>query len=111
MSASEARQPTCQDPAQGDHAANHATDMGEAALERLAAELDGRTYAVSLVTSAGRRPHLHVTNRNAVVLTENIYVADGHFWWGWAERIAAVEDLAAAAREIARVLRVVNARR
>jgi len=81
---------------------------GAAELEKLAAELDGQAYAVSLITGDGRRPHLHVTNRRATVLTENIYAADGWFWWGWAERIAAVENLAAAAADIARVLRIAD---
>jgi hypothetical protein len=66
---------------------------------------------VNLVTSVGRRPHLHITNRNATVLTENIYAADGWFWWGWEQRIAPVEHLTAAAQEIARVLRAVDAGR
>jgi hypothetical protein len=83
-------------------------DGGTADLEKLAAELDSKIYSVSLVTSAGRRPHLHITNRAATVLTENIYTAEGWFWWGWAERIAQVENLAAAAKDIARVLRVVD---
>jgi hypothetical protein len=84
---------------------------GAAELEKLAGELDSRRYAVSLVSAAGRRPHLHITNRNATVLTENIYVAEGWYWWGWAERIAPITDLTAAAAAIARVLRVVDAGR
>jgi hypothetical protein len=80
-------------------------------LERLAAGLDSKTYVVCLVRSAGRRPHLHITNRDAAVLTENIYAADGWFWWGWAERIAPVDDLATAVAAIAQVLRAVDARR
>jgi hypothetical protein len=45
------------------------------------------------------------------VLTENIYAADGFFWFGWAERIAATADVAAAAEAITRVLRAVDSRR
>jgi hypothetical protein len=81
---------------------------GTAELEKLAAELDSQKYAVSLVTSDGRRSHLTITNRKALQLTENIYCAEGWFWWGWAERIAPVADLAAAAATIARVLRIVD---
>jgi hypothetical protein len=84
---------------------------GEAELEKLAAELDGQAYAVSLVTGGGRRPHLVITNRKALQLTENIYCAEGWFWWSWAERIAAVENLAAAAAAVDRVLRTLGAGR
>lgn len=88
---------------------------GAAELEKLAAELGGQVYAVSLVTGGGRRPHLHITNRAAQALTENVYAgagADGSwwFWWGWAERIAPVTDLAAAAQVITRVLGAVDGR-
>ncbi len=90
-----------------------AASGGTADLEKLAAELNGQQYAVTLVTAAGRRPHLAVTNRRALQLTENIYAGaadDGAWWfyWGWAERIAPVADLAAAAAAIAKVLRVVD---
>jgi hypothetical protein len=69
---------------------------GAAELEKLAAELDGQSYAVSLVTGGGKRPHLHVTNRRATVLSENVYSDGEWFFWGWAERIAPIADLAAA---------------
>ncbi len=86
---------------------------GAAELEKLAAELDGQAYAVTLVTVQGRRPCLSITNRQAVQLTEFIYAApaDGGEWWfwfGWAQRIAPVADLAAAAAAIDRVLRVIG---
>ncbi len=42
----------------------------QAALEKLAAELDRQRYAASLVTGAGRRSSLRVTNRAAAQLTE-----------------------------------------
>ncbi len=77
-------------------------------LEKLAAELDGQRYAVTLVTSGGRRPHLHVTNRTASQLTENIYACDGWFWFGWAERIAPVGEVAQAAEKITHVLRALG---
>ncbi len=73
-------------------------------LERLAAELGGERYAATLVTSPGRRPRLHVTNRAAVQVTEDIYAGDGRFWWGWAEPIGPVADVAAAAGKVRRVL-------
>ena len=88
---------------------------GVAELEKLAAGLDGTTYAVTLVIAEGRRPCLSVTNRHAAVLTELIYAApDGtgewFFWWGWADRIAQVEDLAAATAVVDRVLRTLGGR-
>jgi hypothetical protein len=84
------------------------TTNGVTDLEKLAAELDGQAYAVSLITGGGRRPHLVITNRKLLQLTENIYCAEGWFWWSWAERIAAVSNLAAAVADIARVLRIVD---
>ncbi|HEX9356363.1 MAG TPA: hypothetical protein VF933_21415 [Streptosporangiaceae bacterium] len=80
-------------------------------LEKLAAKLDRHTYEVRLVMPEGRRPYVHVRNRHAGVLTENIYAGDGWFWFGWAERVAPVTDVAAAARTITQVLRTVDARR
>jgi len=83
-------------------------------LEKLAAEIAG-AYEARLVTPEGRRPHLRVTNRGAPILREHIYAgpADGEAWWfwfGWAERIAPVADIAAAARRIEQVLRAVETR-
>jgi hypothetical protein len=77
-------------------------------LERLAAEVQGGDYEARVVAPAGRRPYVYVRNRRAGVLTENIYAGDGSFWWGWAERIAPVSDVAAAAEVITRVLRTVS---
>jgi hypothetical protein len=80
-------------------------------LEKLAAELDGQAFEARVVAPPGRRPFVHVRNRRAGVLTESIYAGDGWFWWGWAERIAAVGEVAAAAEAVARVLRAVDAGR
>ncbi len=82
---------------------------GAAELEKLAAELDGQAYAVTLVTTQGR-PHLHITNRQATQLTERIYSDGTAYWWGWAERIADVSDVAAAAAAVSRVLRSIGDR-
>ncbi len=81
---------------------------GAVELEKLAAELDGREYTVSLVTGGGRRPHLNITNRCAAVLSENVYSDGEWFFWGWAQRIAPIADLAGAAAAIDRVLRVLG---
>ncbi len=45
------------------------------------------------------------------MLTEHIYAGDGWFWFGWAERVAVLTDVSAAAEIIARVLRAVDASR
>ena len=83
----------------------------DAVLDKLAAELSGGDYVAGVVAQAGRRPYVHVRNRQAGVLTENIYVGDCHFWFGWAERIAPVEEVGAAAQIIMRVLRAVGSGR
>jgi hypothetical protein len=83
-------------------------DAGTADLEKLAAELDSQTYAVNLVAPVNGRPHLRITNRAAARLTENVYCDGDFYWWGWAERIGPVTDVAAAAGIIARVLRILD---
>jgi hypothetical protein len=85
------------------------TDSGAAELERLAAELNHGDCEARLVMAQGRRPCVHVRNRTAGVLTENIYYGDGFYWFGWAERAAPVTDVAGAAEIVMRVLRAVGA--
>jgi hypothetical protein len=80
-------------------------------LEKLAAELDGQKFAVSLVAGRDKRPRLTITNREALQLTENIYCDGDFYWWGWAERIGPVGDMATAVAAIAQVLRAVDAAR
>jgi len=80
-------------------------------LEKLALALDGAVFAAGVVAHAGRRPYLHVRNRDAGVLTENIYCDGAFFWWGWAERVAPVTDVVVAAEIVMRVLRAVGADR
>ncbi len=75
-----------------------------ARLEKLAAEISDRQYSARLVANPGRHPRLRVTNRIAAQLTEDIYCGGDFYWWGWAERIGPVADVAAAAAVIARVL-------
>ncbi len=82
---------------------------GTSDLEELAAEVNGGDYEARLVAPQGRRPHLYVQNRRAGVLKENIYAGDGFYWFGWAERIAPVSDVAAAAETVMRVLRAMGA--
>ncbi|HEY5990293.1 MAG TPA: hypothetical protein VIV12_28490 [Streptosporangiaceae bacterium] len=75
------------------------------ALERLAAELDPRAFATTLVAGEGRVPCLSVASRNAG-LAENIYAEGGWFWWSWAERLTPVAEVSAAAAKVAGVLRL-----
>ncbi len=84
---------------------------GAAELENLAGQLDGQAYAVALITGQGRRPHLHISNRDACQLAEYVYSDGESFWWGWAQRIASVSDLPAAAAAIDRVLKVLGGNR
>jgi hypothetical protein len=85
------------------------SQAGSDYLESLAEELARRGLRTRLMTPQGRIPSLHVVNPAASVLAEDIYAGRGQdgvwwFWWSWAERIGASEDLEAAATRIARVL-------
>lgn len=77
-------------------------------LEKLGEELVGRGFRVSLATPPGRPPSLHVMNPDMSALAENILAergADGWwFWWSWAERISAADDVTRAADLVVRVL-------
>jgi len=78
-------------------------------LDRLAQALAGHGLQVSVLAPAGRVPSLHVANPGVVALAEDIYAGcceDGRwwFWWSWAERIAADDDLEIAAARIQHVL-------
>ena len=83
-------------------------DTGKGSLELLAMAFDRAAYAVTLVEGKDHRPHLAITNRAHKALTENIYAAEGWFWWGWAERIAPVTEITQAAGVIMRVLRHIS---
>jgi hypothetical protein len=77
-------------------------------LEALAADLDGRGFATRILEDSGY-PCVNVVNRTATQLCENVYAApagDGSLWlwWSWAERLAPIDDIAAAALKIERVL-------
>jgi len=79
----------------------------KAALERLAAALDSRDYATTLLTSHGQTPRLTVVSRLTTALAEDIYAGNGWYWWSWAEKLAPIADVPAAARKIATVLRTI----
>src|SRR5260370_17020020 len=71
-------------------------------LEGLAEVLAHHGLRASLMAPPGRVPSLHVVNPAASVLAEDVYTGRGQdgtwwFWWSWAERVAAGEDLEAAA--------------
>ncbi len=83
-----------------------AVPRGHRQLARLPGRLEGLAEALAqhglrtrLVTPPGRVPSLHVVNPAAAALAEDVYAGRGRdgqwwFWWSWAERIAAGEDLA-----------------
>jgi hypothetical protein len=78
-------------------------------LEKLGEELTRRGMQVRMVLPPGRVPSLYVVNPEARALEEHIYAGCGSdgtwwFWWSWAERISATEDLPDAATAIVRVL-------
>jgi hypothetical protein len=78
-------------------------------LEGLAEVLAHHGLRTSLMAPPGRVPSLHVVNPAAAALAEDVYAGrcqDGTwwFWWSWAERIAAWDDLDGAAALIKRVL-------
>ena len=81
----------------------NARETDVTALEKLAAELVARGFD-PVITTAGGRPALVVSNPRVPALSENI-LADGRwFWWSWAERIMSTADVPGAADAIARVL-------
>jgi hypothetical protein len=92
----------------GDNRPQPAPGSGQdAALDKLAAELHVRGYQTHLIVPAGRPPSLAVTNPQATMLAETVMADTTSFWWPWADRIAAVTNVAGAADVIARVLAAV----
>jgi hypothetical protein len=78
-------------------------------LEGLAEVLAKHGLRTSLMAPPGRVPSLHVVNPAASALAEDVYAGRGQdgtwwFWWSWAERIAAWDDLDGAAALIKQVL-------
>jgi hypothetical protein len=75
-------------------------------LDKLAAELDEHTFLMSFAVSRlSPWPALYISNRRMGRLAEHVFAGHDAFWWGWAERIAPLSDVAGAAAAIARVLR------
>jgi hypothetical protein len=86
-----------------------AADVQLEYLEKLGEELARRGLQVRMVLPPGRVPSLYVVNPEARALEEHIYAGAGSdgdwwYWWSWAERIAAADDLDAAAGAVQRVL-------
>jgi hypothetical protein len=80
-----------------------------ARLQSLADVLTDRGLRARLMTPRGRLPSVHVVNPAAAALAEDVYAGRGQdglwwFWWSWAERIAAGDDIEGAAAMIQRVL-------
>jgi hypothetical protein len=77
-------------------------------LELLGDELIRRGLRVRLTVPVGTAPSLHVMHPDASALSENILAehgADGWwYWWSWAERIAAANDLSAAVDRVVQVI-------
>ena len=82
----------------------HEHEAAAAALGHLAGELTARGCEVRLSTPEGRRPSLTVRNPAAPMLTKYVVADAEWFWWSWADRIAEVTDIAAAARSVVRAL-------
>ncbi|HEY5985540.1 MAG TPA: hypothetical protein VIV12_04035 [Streptosporangiaceae bacterium] len=86
---------------------NPAEHMAAAnALERLAAELDPRLFATTLVAGENTVPCLRVASHTAQ-LAEDICARDGWFRWSWQERLAPLTEVSAAAAKVAAVLRLI----
>lgn len=73
-----------------------------AALERLRAELAGRGLTAA-IDPAGDGPLLEVLHPGTLA-GARLFLDDGFFWESFAERVAADDDIGAAAAEVARHL-------
>jgi hypothetical protein len=92
--------------AQSDTPYTQADDISD--LGRLGTELAARGYRTAVQTPAARLPYLAVTNPDASVLAEKVYVQGASYWWSWAEPITGRDDVSGAADVLARVLRTVS---
>jgi hypothetical protein len=77
-------------------------------LEALAEDVQKRGFLAHVVPG-GRYASVTVVNRSLPQLSEAVYAApseDGSwwFWWSWADRLAPIDDVDAAAFKIAYVL-------
>lgn len=77
-------------------------------LEALATHLSSRGFTATIVTGR-QHPCVKVVSKATSQLHEDVYAAPAGdeswwFWWSWADRIAPIGDVAAAASAIAYVL-------
>ncbi|HVB46127.1 MAG TPA: hypothetical protein VNF47_25940 [Streptosporangiaceae bacterium] len=79
-------------------------EAAAAALGRLAGEMTALGCEAHLSTPEGRRPSLTVRHPAAPMLTKYVVADAEWFWWSWADRIAPVTDISAAARSVVRAL-------
>ena len=92
------KMPQVAQPVAPQNAAGQTWRTNLARLEGLAEILTDHGLRTRLMTPPGRVPSLHVVNPAAAALAEDVYAGRGQdglwwFWWSWAERIAASEDL------------------
>jgi serine/threonine-protein kinase RsbW len=74
-------------------------------LEKLSAELGAHGLPTRLVTQPGKIPYLEVGAPHGPAAPERVYAQADWYFWPTAERIAARDDQATAARTIAHTLR------
>ena len=77
-------------------------------LDDLATELDVRGFAAHVLADGGKL-QVRVQNRSISQLSDTVYAApaqDGSWWlwWSWADQLAPIDDVDAAAFKIAYVL-------
>jgi hypothetical protein len=80
------------------------TQVEQAELVTLAAEMTARGYIARLHTPENKLPYLEICNPQATVMSERVYAQAGVFWFSWAEKIADTDSPAVAAGVLARVL-------
>jgi hypothetical protein len=86
------------------------TQVEQAELGTLAAEMAARGYTARLHTPHARLPYLEIRNPEVSALSEKVYAQAGAFWFSWAAKIADTDSPADAARMLARVLATADVR-
>lgn len=77
-------------------------------LTELATEVTALGLHAAVREFPGHAPYLHVTNPQAAVLTEKVFIHEDRFWFSWAEPIARRDEPTTAAAILARVLRTAD---
>jgi hypothetical protein len=81
-----------------------------AAMERLAAELQGLGLEAKMISVASGPLTMRVRNPAVIALSETIIGHADAFWWPWKAQIGPLTDAAGVAAVIARVLAVIDPR-